>query len=197
MRKWKDASAIVSGPSSFSLRVLPAPYIGFLYLVGICCQRHSASQDVKLIMSFLKGNHPVRLWYLFFFRTRSNLSRLSHAQVYVDESGGRSETGMRWWRILHHGTPWNPWHSQLECAVKCNDINPCCPWATILLADASLVDERLTPRVILRSNLVHHFQYESTWNILKHLVHLGQNSIPSGYVKIAIENGHWFREFSH
>ena len=66
MRKWKDASAIVSGPSSFSLRVLPAPYIGFLYLVGICCQRHSASQDVKLIMSFLKGNHPVRLWYLFF-----------------------------------------------------------------------------------------------------------------------------------
>ena len=105
--------------------------------------------------------------------------------------------GMRWWRILHHGTPWNPWHSQLECAVKCNDINPCCPWATILLADASLVDERLTPRVILRSNLVHHFQYESTWNILKHLVHLGQNSIPSGYVKIAIENGHWFREFSH
>jgi hypothetical protein len=55
MRKWKDASAIVSGPSSFSLRVLPAPYIGFLYLVGICCQRHSASQDVKLIMSISEG----------------------------------------------------------------------------------------------------------------------------------------------
>lgn len=80
--------------------------------------------------------------------------------------------GMRWWRILHHGTPWNPWHSQMFLSVtfwnvqrvKCNDINPCCPWATILLADASLVDERLTPRVILRSNLVHHFQYESTWN---------------------------------
>lgn len=71
--------------------------------------------------------------------------------------------GMRWWRILHHGTPWNPWHSQTCLSVtfwnvqrvKCNDINPCCPWAIILLAkDASLVDERLTPlRVILRSNL--------------------------------------------
>ena len=172
MRKWKDASAIVSGPSSFSLRVLPAPYIGFLYLVGICCQRHSASQDVKLIMSISEGKPSCATLVSVFFRTRSNLSRLSHAQVYIDESGGRSETGDALMKILHHGTPWNPWHSQMFLSVtfwnvqrvKCNDINPCCPWATILLADASLVDERLTPRVILRSNLVHHFQYESTWN---------------------------------
>ena len=118
MRKWKDASAIVSGPSSFSLRVLPAPYIGFLYLVGICCQRHSASQDVKLIMSFLKGNHPVRLWYLF-FRTRSNLSRLSHAQVYVDESGGRSETGDA---LMKDSAPWNTMKPLTFSTGMCSEV---------------------------------------------------------------------------
>lgn len=104
MRKWKDASAIVSGPSSFSLRVLPAPYIGFLYLVGICCQRHSASQDVKLIMSISEGKPSCATLVSVFFRTRSNLSRLSHAQVYIDESGGRSETGDA---LMKDSAPWN------------------------------------------------------------------------------------------
>ena len=118
MRKWKDASAIVSGPSSFSFRVLPAPYIGFLYLVRICCQRLSASQDVKLIMSISEGKPCcATLVSVFFLRTRSNLSRLSHAQVYVDESGGRSETGDV---LMKDSAPWNTMKLTFSNVSECH-----------------------------------------------------------------------------
>jgi hypothetical protein len=59
-----------------------------------------------------RQTHNVHFWRetilcdfgICFFRTRSNLSRLSHAQVYIDESGGRSETGDA---LMKDSAPWN------------------------------------------------------------------------------------------
>ena len=54
-----------------------------------------------------------------FFRTRSNLSRLSHAQVYVDESGGRSETGDA---LMKDSAPWNTMKPLTFSTGMCSEV---------------------------------------------------------------------------